>query len=165
MTVETKVECIGKEICVKHNRYYSTDHLWIQKTSDENIKLGVTDYAQRFLKKKVALIEFRKHATVDDRVEEGEVFCIVYGGLYADPDTLQYECMAFDIISPVNGTIVEINQAIIDKPCLVNIDCYDKGWLAVIKPANKINPHNSLIKPVQYIKLLKNLWKSPFRIL
>ncbi|MGP1345662.1 MAG: glycine cleavage system protein GcvH [Phycisphaerales bacterium] len=41
-----------------------------------------------------------------------------------------------DVYSAVGGEIVEVNQALIDNPSLLNDDPYDKGWLVKIKPAD-----------------------------
>jgi len=160
------VECMGKQVRVDFDRYYTKDHLWVKVTPEGNLRIGVTDYAQKFLKKKAALIEFMKNHTIGDEVEEGEVFCVLYGGLYADPETLQYECMAFDMFAPVKGAMIAVNEAIMDNPQLVNADCYDKGWIAVIKPAKgdwKLN--GNLIEPSKYVKLLKETGRSPLRVL
>ncbi|MDP6180492.1 MAG: hypothetical protein QGG48_11420, partial [Desulfatiglandales bacterium] len=38
--------------------------------------------------------------------------------------------------SPVNGTITEVNQEVLDTPSLINTDPYDKGWIVVIEADN-----------------------------
>lgn len=163
--LQQTVECMGKAVCVNFDRYYMREHLWVKVTPEGNLKIGLTDYAQQFLKKKIALIEFMKNHTVGDDVDEGEIFCTVYGGLYADPETLQYECMAFDMFSPVKGTVLEVNQAIMDKPQLVNANCYDEGWITVIQPEKGWNLVSNLIEPAKYVKLLKTKGRSPLRVL
>ena len=163
--LQQRVECMGKQICVNYDRFYTRNHLWVKVTTDGNLKLGITDYAQQFLKKKAALVEFIKNPAGHDEVEEDEVFCTVYGGMYPDPETLESECMAFDVISPVTGSIFEVNEAVLDKPQLVNIGCYDEGWIATIKPSEDWRVTNTLVRPERYIKLLKKVGKSPLRVL
>ncbi len=40
------------------------------------------------------------------------------------------------VIAPVSGTIVEVNEELIDHPELINEDPYGKGWIAVIEMDN-----------------------------
>jgi glycine cleavage system H protein len=40
------------------------------------------------------------------------------------------------VIAPVSGTIVEINEELIDHPEIINEDPYGKGWIAVIEMDN-----------------------------
>ena len=153
---------MGEKIYVEHNRRYTKQHLWIKADSEE-LRIGITDYAQKALKKKAALVEFKKKT--GDAVEEEEIFCVVYGEVYSDlayHKTLQYECMAFDVISPVKGRIVEVNQAVMDKPQLVNDDCYGRGWLALIKPENG-GSVNKLLEPDKYVKSFEKE-RNPLRV-
>ena len=163
--LQQRVECMGKQIYVNYDRFYTRDHLWVKVTADGHLKLGITDYAQQFLKKKAALVEFIKNPAVRDKVEEDEVFCTVYGGMYPDPETLESECMAFDVIAPVAGKIVKVNDAVLDRPQLVNTCCYEEGWIATIQPTEDWKVTNALIRPERYIKLLKKAGKSPLRVL
>ena len=163
--LQQRVECMGKQICVNYDRFYTRDHLWVKVTPEENLKIGITDYAQRFLKKKATLVEFMKNPSVRDDVEEDEVFCTVYGEMYPDPETLKGECMAFDVISPVTGRILEINESVLDKPQIVNTCCYDEGWIAIIEPTEDWKITDTLVRPERYVKLLKKAGKSPLRVL
>ncbi len=165
VALQQTVECRGKQVCIDFDRSYTTKHLWSKATPEGNLKIGVTDYAQKFLKKKVALIEFMKNYTIDDEIEKDEIFCVIYGRIYADPKTSRYECMAFDMFAPVKGTIIEVNQAIMDKPQLVNDDCYDKGWIIVIKPKKWWKSASNFLEPTKYVKWLKNEEQSPLRVL
>ncbi|KON30562.1 hypothetical protein AC480_00855 [miscellaneous Crenarchaeota group archaeon SMTZ1-55] len=163
--LQQRVECMGKQICVNYDRFYTREHLWVKVTPDGHLKLGITDYAQQFLKKKAALVEFIKNPAVRDKVEEDEVFCTVYGGMYPDPETLESECMAFDVIAPVAGKIVEVNDAVLDKPQLINTCCYEEGWIATIQPTEDWKVTNALIRPERYIKLLQKAGSGPLRVL
>jgi len=44
---------------------------------------------------------------------------------------------ANDVYAPLNGTITEVNEALLEQPELVNSDPFGKGWLFKMKPANK----------------------------
>jgi glycine cleavage system H protein len=163
--LQQRVDCRGKQICVNYDRFYTRNHLWVKVTPEGNLKIGITDYAQQLLKKKAALVEFMKNPAVRDDVEEDEVFCTVYGEMYPDPETLKGECMAFDVISPVLGRILEVNDSVLDKPQLVNTCCYDEGWIATIKPTEDWKTTDTLVRPERYMKLIKKIGKSPLRVL
>lgn len=41
-----------------------------------------------------------------------------------------------ELYAGVAGEVVEVNQAVIDNPALINDDCYDAGWIIKIKPSD-----------------------------
>ncbi len=43
---------------------------------------------------------------------------------------------ASDIYAPLSGKVIEVNQAVLDDPALVNEDAFGKGWLFKIKLAD-----------------------------
>ncbi|MEM2875415.1 MAG: hypothetical protein QXL67_00455 [Candidatus Bathyarchaeia archaeon] len=159
------VHCEGKEILIKGDRYYTRNHMWAKKSIEGNIKVGVTDYAQKFLKEKIALLEISKSPTVGDEIEAGEVFGVVYGRPYANLDLMIWECMAFDLTSPVSGKIVKINSRVMETPQLVNVSPYEEGWIVEVAPNNPQNDLSDLITPKKYKKILERKEKSPFRVI
>lgn len=163
--VQQKVDCMGKQINVTFDRFYTRDHLWIKVTPEGNLRIGITDYAQQFLKRKAALVEFIKNPTVQDDIEEDDVLCTVYGEMYPEPQTMTCECMAFDVISPVTGSVLAVNEAVLDKPALVNADCYDAGWIALVKPVDDWMRTTNLVRPERYVKLVKRAGQSPLHVL
>ena len=118
------------EICrdksyIRFDRYYTLYHLWVNISTNGNLKIGITDYAQRFLKEKACLIELNRE--IGSEVEAETVFGAIYGGPYANQYS-GYECVVLDLFSPISGQIIAVNQAILDKPHIVNDDCYVQGW-------------------------------------
>ncbi len=163
--VQQKVDCMGKQITITFDRFYTRDHLWIKVTPEGHLKIGITDYAQQFLKRKAALVEFIKNPTIQDDIEEDDVLCTVYGEMYPEPQTMTCECMAFDVISPVTGHVLAVNEAVLDKPALVNAECYDAGWIALVKPVDDWLQTTNLVRPERYVKLVKRAGQSPLRVL
>jgi glycine cleavage system H protein len=161
---ELTFQCEGKRICVKTDRRYTRKHIWAKKTIEGNFKVGVTDYAQQSLREKVALLEIFKNSTVGDEVEAGEVFGVVYGKLYANLCTMQYEYMAFDLTAPVNGKIIEVNRRVMETPQLINISPYKEGWIAIIAPTPE-SDLSDLITPMKYKQILTKKDSSPFRVI
>jgi len=161
---EYLVQCEGRAVCVKNNRDYTKTHMWIKNTLEGDQKIGVTDYAQQRLREKVGLVEIFKNTTVGEEVEVGEVFGTIYGRPCADLDEMRCEYVAFDLIAPISGKIVEINQQIMETPDLINASPYEDGWIVTIAPRTK-SDLSQLITAKAYKKLLEKEEKTPFRVL
>lgn len=97
---------------------YSKTHEWVRQ-DDEVVTIGITDHAQCMLGDLVYVELPEPEASL----EEGQE-CAVIESVKA----------AADIYCPVSGEIVEINEALLDKPQLVNEDPYGKGWLFRLRP-------------------------------
>ena len=158
------VQCEGKKACVRINRDYTKTHMWIKNSFDGNQKIGITDYAQMHLKEKIGLVEIFKNTTVGTDVEAGEVFGTIYARPFANLDEMRCEYVAFDLIAPISGKIVEINQRIMVTPDVINHSPYEDGWIVAITPKNK-SDLSQLITATTYKKLLEKQEKSPFRVL
>jgi glycine cleavage system H protein len=158
------VQCEGKEVCVKANRDYTKTHMWIKNTLEGNQKIGITDFAQQHLREKVGLVEIFKNTTVGTDVEAGEVFGTIYARPCANIDDMRCEYIAFDLIAPISGKIVEINQKIMETPDLINTSPYDDGWVVIVTSTTK-SDLSQLITAETYKKMLEKQEKSPFRIL
>jgi glycine cleavage system H protein len=42
-----------------------------------------------------------------------------------------------DLFAPLSGVVIAINDALTDKPELVNESCYDRGWLIRLRPTDR----------------------------
>ena len=62
---------------------------------------------------------------------------------------------ASDVYSPVSGTVVEVNEALADKPETINEDAYGEGWLFVVE-MSEAEQVNELLGPDDYAELLEN---------
>ena len=98
--------------------YYSDDHVWVA-VEGSLVRIGITDYAQ----KKLGEIVFAELPDVGSEVKRKESF-----------GTLESVKAVSDLISPMSGTVKEVNSEITDNPELLNKDPYGKGWLMVIEP-------------------------------
>lgn len=101
--------------------YYSESHEYV-KVEGEYGYIGITDYAQHALGN-VVYVDLPE---IDDEVEAGEEFGAV-----------ESVKAASDLISPVTGTVVEINEALEDEPELVNADAY-ANWIIKVKLSDAI---------------------------
>lgn len=96
--------------------YYSESHEYV-KVEGEFAYVGITDYAQNALGN-VVYVDLPE---VDDEVEADEDFGAV-----------ESVKAASDIISPVTGTVVEVNEALEDKPELLNEDPFE-NWIIKVQ--------------------------------
>ena len=96
--------------------YYSESHEYV-KIEGDFAYVGITDYAQNALGN-VVYVDLPE---VDDEVEADEDFGAV-----------ESVKAASDLISPVTGTVVEVNEALEDKPELINEDPFE-NWIIKVK--------------------------------
>ena len=99
---------------------YQKSHEWARQEGDLTV-CGITDHAQDSLSD-VVYVELPDIGSV---LNQGEVFGVV-----------ESVKAASDLYLPVSGEIIEINEALADKPETVNTDPYGAGWMIKIKPSN-----------------------------
>ena len=95
---------------------FTKDHEWI-KIDGDTATVGITDFAQGEL----GDIVYVDVDTLDDTVEEGEVF-----------GSVEAVKTVSDLFMPLSGEVSEFNEELEDEPELVNTDPYGKGWMIKI---------------------------------
>ncbi|MFB9121142.1 glycine cleavage system protein GcvH [Bergeyella porcorum] len=98
---------------------YTKDHEWI-KIEGNVATIGITDFAQGEL----GDIVFVDVDTVDDELAAGDVF-----------GSVEAVKTVSDLFLPVNGKVIEFNEALEDQPELVNSDPYGEGWIIKLEIA------------------------------
>ena len=95
---------------------YHKEHTWV-KISGKKAIIGVTHYAQKAL----GDIVYIDLPELDAAVE-------------ADTELTEIESTKTTsaVISPVSGTVVEVNEGLSDAPEIINEDPYGKGWIAAL---------------------------------
>ena len=101
---------------VLNGLYYSESHEWVKVEGNIAI-VGITDYAQHAL----GNIVYVDMPEVDDEVAKEEDFGAV-----------ESTKAASDLISPVSGTVVEINEALEDSPELINENAFE-NWIMKVE--------------------------------
>lgn len=96
---------------------YTNDHEWA-KFDINMVTIGITDFAQGEL----GDIIFVELPEIGRELEKDEAF-----------GTIEAVKTVTDLISPVTGKVIEINDEIEDSPEFVNEDCYGKGWFVKIE--------------------------------
>ena len=117
--------------------YYSESHEYVIVDGDFGF-IGITDYAQNAL----GNVVYVDMPEVDDEVTAGEEFGAV-----------ESVKAASDLISPVSGTVVEINEALEDQPELVNEDAY-ANWIIKVELSDK-GDLNNLMDAAAYEEMCK----------
>jgi len=116
---------------------YNAEHDWARIEGDEAV-LGITWYAVDSLGE---LVHF-------EPPEAGAA--VARGNSYGEVESVK---AVSDLIAPLSGEIVEVNQKVVDAPETVNEDPYGEGWLVRIKLADA-DERNSLLDVDAYRKVL-----------
>ncbi|MBR4925802.1 MAG: glycine cleavage system protein GcvH [Prevotella sp.] len=114
--------------------YYSESHEYVKVEGNIGI-IGITDYAQHAL----GNVVYVDMPEVDDEVEAGEEFGAV-----------ESVKAASDLNSPVSGVVVEVNDALEDKPELLNEDAY-ANWIIKVEMSDSAELDN-LMGAEEYAK-------------
>ncbi len=99
---------------------YSESHEWVKVEGDIAV-VGVSDFAQ----KEMGNITYVDLPDVEDEVEAGEDF-----------GALESVKAASDLICPVSGEVVEVNEALEDEPELINKDAFE-NWIIKVRMSDK----------------------------
>jgi glycine cleavage system H protein len=100
---------------------YSNDHEWVRIDGDE-ATIGISDFAQDQLGE-VVYVDLPDEG---DSVKAGEAF-----------GEIESVKSVSELVSPVSGEIVKVNEALDDAPETVNEDAYGAGWMIVVKMSDE----------------------------
>lgn len=119
---------------------YHRDHAWV-RTEGNKATVGITDYAQQQLGDivYVDLPEVETEVDADSELSE-----------------IESTKATSPVVSPVSGTIVEVNEDLADSPEIINEDPYGNGWLVVIQMSDP-SEVNDLMAKDEYEKYLAEI--------
>jgi glycine cleavage system H protein len=101
--------------------YYEPNHYWVRDEGDILV-MGMDDFAQK-LAGQVAYVQIPE---VGKQLTAGKRLSKIESGKWLGK-----------VLAPVSGELVDVNEELETNPGLINEDCYGKGWLFKIKPADK----------------------------
>ncbi|WP_136053915.1 glycine cleavage system protein GcvH [Microbacterium sp. K24] len=99
---------------------YTDEHEWIA-TAGDTITIGITDYAAE----KLGDVVFVELPAVGTELTAGAVV-----------GEIESTKSVGELYAPVAGTVVEVNDAVVDDPSLVNAEPFEGGWLIKVSVAD-----------------------------
>ena len=119
--------------------YYHEEHSWA-RVQGTRVTVGMNDFFQ----KEAGDIVFVDMPEEEDEVSQGEI-C----------GKIQSRKWIGNLVAPVSGEIVEINEDLEDDPDLINTDPYGKGWILVIEASELELELENLIRGDAVIRFIE----------
>ncbi|MFX0065972.1 MAG: glycine cleavage system protein GcvH [Candidatus Hermodarchaeota archaeon] len=136
----TITEAVKEELKIPDNLRYSKKHLWVLKLGDGNVKIGITDYAQ---KKCMEIVFVELDFIEGDEIEVGDEIGIIESVKSVN-----------SLITPISGTIVSFNEGLEDEPESINLNPYD-AWIIILRPGDNFKrEYAALMDATEYKKIL-----------
>ncbi len=117
---------------------YSTEHEWVA-VDGVRARVGITDYAQDALGDVVYV----------DLPDVG--LAVIAGSTCAEVESTK---SVSEIYTPLTGVIVEVNQALVDAPELINQEPYGTGWIFAVEMSDTAEL-DGLLDAAAYRKLVE----------
>jgi glycine cleavage system H protein len=117
---------------------YHREHTWV-RVEGKRATVGITDFAQQQLGDIVYVDLPEADTEVDADSELSEI---------------ESTKATSPVISPVSGTVLEVNEDLADSPEIINEDPYGNGWLVVLEMGDP-SEVNDLMAKDEYEKFLK----------
>jgi len=115
---------------------YAKSHEYVHFDDKEGVgTIGITDYAQKELGD-VVFVELPQPGTV---LEAGD-----------ELGSIESVKAVSELFAPVSGEVVEVNEALTDKPELVNTDPYGDGWMVRIRVTDPTEMDELLMNAEEY---------------
>lgn len=118
---------------VRNDRYYLETHEWARR-EENHTRIGITDFVQSELGE----IVFVELPSVGEDISSGNSF-----GAIESVKSIS------DIYSPVSGTIINVNESVVESPDLVNNNPFDDGWMIEIN-LDDAAEFEELLSPGEY---------------
>ncbi len=116
------------------NLQYTKSHEWVEKIGENKVRIGLTDYAQSQLGDIVFV----------NLPQEGDEITVEQS--FADVESVK---AVSDIYSPVTGTVVAINEELLDAPEGINSQPYE-AWLVEVE---NVSAYDEMLTDEQYIAI------------
>ncbi len=100
--------------------YFTKDHEWVKVEGDEGT-IGITDYAQHAL----GDVVFAELPEIGKTLSKG-----------ADAAVVESVKAASDVFAPVSGTVLAVNELIIEQPALINESPEETAWFFTLRLSN-----------------------------
>ncbi len=121
---------------------YTKSHEWARDEAN-GIYVGISDYAQSEL----GDVVFVELPEIGHKVSKGEAFA-----------TVESVKAASEIYSPLDGTVIKVNEQLSSQPELINSSAEKDAWIALIVPRDRAQL-DSLMSEEEYAVFLKQAAK------
>jgi glycine cleavage system H protein len=111
------------------DRRYLDSHEWHKLEADGTVTVGISEFAVDELTD----ITFLEIATRDGDISAGDTF-----------GEIESVKATSDLYCGIDGTVVQVNQAVVDDPETINRDCFGEGWMIRVKPTDPAQLDNLL---------------------
>ncbi len=118
---------------------FNENDVWA-RVLDGVARVGISDFVQQ----KLTDISYFDAPKTDAAVEQ-----------FGELGSLESAKAVFEVVSPVTGTVVAVNPAVIDNPGLINEDPYGAGWLVEVKLTALPQDQELLLEPAAYAEIVK----------
>lgn len=118
---------------------YSREHLWT-RIEGSSVTIGITDYAQEELGKLYSV----ELPDIDTAIEQDEPF-----------GTIESSKAIVELISPVSGDIVSINEDLSDDLGIIKSDPYNTGWMIIVE-MNNPSELDTLLDSMEYSDFIED---------
>jgi glycine cleavage system H protein len=123
--------------------FYTKDHEWLRKISDQKFLVGITDYAAKALHD----IVYVTLPPINKSFSKSEVF-----GQVESVKTVS------DIYMPISGIVTRSNEKLTKEPEVVSSSPYNEGWMLEVTPPPNSEPEiGDLLKPEEYKQFIHGL--------
>jgi glycine cleavage system H protein len=123
--------------------YYHQGHSWVEPESPDVARIGIDDFAQKL----IGRADFIELPSVGAFLKQGEK------GWKLGCDSTE-----IDILSPVDGEVLAINNKALDDPQIVNHDPFGNGWLLKVRvPKMQSNLTNLLTGKLAALWMKENI--------
>ncbi len=124
---------------VAGDRLYSREGMWL-KPENDLVRIGISDFLQQ-RSGDMAFVELKEPGT---QINTGQEIAVL--------ETIKVN---ISLSSPISGTVVRVNAAVVTSPELINQDPFHAGWLATFKPLDWNMDKKNLLEPRAYIDQIK----------
>lgn len=127
---------------------YTETHEWARQEGERIITVGITEYAV----KELGDIVYIELPEVETEIEAKETF-----------GTIESVKAVSDLISPVTGRIIQVNESIAEAPEELADDPYEEGWLIKIEVEDP-SEFEDLMTAEEYIEYISQEASEPIEI-
>jgi glycine cleavage system H protein len=120
---------------------YTKDHEWLRREDDGTVTIGITDHAASALGDLV----YVELPEVGQDIDNGGEMAVV-----------ESVKAASDVYAPIGGSVVAVNEVLVDDPEKINAEPFGDGWIVRLQPSDDVD-ESELLSPDAYQQLVDEL--------